>query len=305
MMRSIPTLLSLLVTVCVVTASTPPLGMWAWKQAHFDTAEARGEMLDFCEQEGISHIDQHVSIRNDAIANAEALKSLIVEAAERGMTVNALRGDKAMFFAENHDRTLLEIEILVAFNRRLPDGAKLQGLKFDVEPYLTPEWKAGGEQRDRVILDYLNCLARARAYLETHAPELKLAVDVPFWWDNDEYVVRFEGRTKRFVHHIQDRVDWIGIMSYRREPGTTVRLVADELAYASKQGLRRAVAPAMETSNITGNEAHISFGGVPSEQFRATLASLRATYTDNPQIRCIMLHHYGSLRTYLIGDSAV
>ncbi|MDG1667770.1 MAG: hypothetical protein P8I96_02415 [Opitutae bacterium] len=304
MMKSIPTLLSLLVTVCVATASTPPLGMWVWKQAHFDTIEARGEMLDFCEQEGISHIDQHVSIRNGAIANADALKSLIVEATEHGMTVNALRGDKVMFFAENHDRTLLEIEILVDFNRTLPDGAKLQGLKFDVEPYLTPEWKAGSEQRDHVILDYLNCLARARAYLETHAPELELAVDVPFWWDNDEYVVGLEGSTKRFVHHIQDRVDWIGIMSYRREPDATVRLVADELAYASKQRLTCAVAPSMETSNITGKEANISFGGVPPEQFRAALASLRATYADNPQVRCIMLHHYGSLRTYLIGDSA-
>jgi len=278
--------------------------MWVWRQAHFDTAEARGEMLDFCEQEGISHIDQHVSIRNGAIANADALKSLIVEATEHGMTVNALRGDKVMFFAENHDRTLLEIEILVDFNRTLPDGAKLQGLKFDVEPYLTPEWKAGSEQRDHVILDYLNCLARARVYLETHAPELELAVDVPFWWDNDEYVVGLEGSTKRFVHHIQDRVDWIGIMSYRREPDATVRLVADELAYASKQRLTCAVAPSMETSNITGKEANISFGGVPPEQFRAALASLRATYADNPQVRCIMLHHYGSLRTYLIGDSA-
>ena len=299
MIKTIPIFLSLLVIVCTVSASEPPLGMWAWKQTHFDTAQARREMLDFCEQEGISHIDQHVVINNNIITNVDALKCLIAQAAQRGITVNALRGDKAMFLADNHESTLNAIETLVAFNRTLPEEAKLLGIKFDVEPYLSAQWKAGVEQRDRVILEYLNCLKRARAYLNTHSPKLELAVDVPFWWDKDEYKVNFEGSTEHFVHHIQNRVDWIGIMSYRREANKIIRLVEDELLYASKHGQARSVAPSMETSNIKGKEAHISFGGVPTEQFRVELASLRSTYADNSIIRCVMLHHYDSLRSYL------
>lgn len=302
MLKTILIFFSLLVMVCTVSASEPPLGMWAWKQAHFDTAQARSEMLDFCKQEGISHIDQHVSIHGGAIMNADALKCLIAQAAQRGITVNALRGDKAMFLANNYERTLNAIETLVAFNRTLPEEAKLLGIKFDVEPYLTAQWKAGGEQRDRVILEYLNCLTRARAYLKTHSPGLELAVDVPFWWDKDEYMVNFEGNIKHFVHHIQDCVDWLGIMSYRREAGRIIRIVEDEIAYASKQELAHSIAPSMETSNIKGKDAHISFAGVPSQQFRLALAVLRATYADNPNVRCIMLHHYGSLHTYLMGD---
>jgi hypothetical protein len=91
-------------------------------------------------------------------------------------------------------------------------------------------------------------------------------------------------------------------MSYRREAGKIIRLVEDEIAYASKQELARSIAPSMETSNIKGKDAHISFGGVPSQQFRLALAVLRATYADNPNVRCIMLHHYGSLHNYLMGD---
>lgn len=302
MIKTIPIFFSFLVMVCTVSASKPPLGMWAWKQAHFDTAQARSEMLDFCKQEGISHIDQHISIHDGLIKNADALKCLIAEAAQRGITVNALRGDKAMFLADNHERTLNAIETLAAFNRTLPEEAKLLGIKFDVEPYLTAQWKAGGEQRDRVILEYLNCLTRAQAYLKTHSPELELAVDVPFWWDKDEYMVNFEGSIKHFVHHIQDCVDWLGIMSYRREAGKIIHLVEDEITYASKQELARSIAPGMETSNIKGKDAHISFGGVPPERFRLALASLLSTYADNPNVRCIMLHHYGSLRTYLMCD---
>ncbi|MEC9228509.1 MAG: hypothetical protein VYA21_06725 [Verrucomicrobiota bacterium] len=302
MIKTIPIFFSLLMIVCTVRASEPPLGMWAWKQTHFDTAQARSEMLDFCEQEGISHIDQHVVIHNNIITNVDALKCLIAQAAQRGITVNALRGDKAMFLADNHESTLNAIETLVAFNRTLPEEAKLLGIKFDVEPYLSAQWKAGVEQRDRVILEYLNCLTRARAYLNTHSPKLELAVDVPFWWDKDEYKVNFEGSTEHFVHHIQNRVDWIGIMSYRREANKIIRLVEDELLYASKHGQARSVAPSMETSNIKGKEAHISFGGVPTEQFRVELASLRSTYADNSIIRCVMLHHYDSLRSYLKRD---
>ena len=225
MLKTILIFFSLLVMVCTVSASEPPLGMWAWKQAHFDTAQARSEMLDFCEQEGISHIDQHVSIHGGAIKNADAFKCLIAQAAQRGITVNALRGDKAMFLANNYERTLNAIETLVSFNRTLPEEAKLLGIKFDVEPYLTAQWKAGGEQRDRVMLEYLNCLTRARAYLKTHSPGLELAVDVPFWWDKDEYMVNFEGNIKHFVHHIQDCVDWLGICLLYTSTLPTKRIV--------------------------------------------------------------------------------
>ena len=115
-------------------------------------------------------------------------------------------------------------------------------------------------------------------------------------------MVNFEGSIKHFVHHIQDCVDWLGIMSYRREAGKIIHLVEDEITYASKQELARSIAPGMETSNIKGKDAHISFGGVPPERFRLALASLLSTYADNPNVRCIMLHHYGSLRTYLMCD---
>ena len=41
----------------------PPLGMWAWRQLHLESAEALSELLDFCIREEITHIDQYVSIK--------------------------------------------------------------------------------------------------------------------------------------------------------------------------------------------------------------------------------------------------
>ena len=293
------TILLLLGFCLALEGREPPLGMWVWKQVHLESTEARGELLDFCEREEITHIDQHISIKNGIVLNAESLRDFIVKAADRGITVNALRGDKAMFFASNHERTMAAVKTIVAFNETLPEGKKLLGIKFDVEPYGSQEWKAGGDQRSQVMRDYLNYLNQVNAYLSMAAPEMELAVDVPFWWDKSEFQIVFDGQKKLFVEHVQDRVDWLGIMSYRRDPTEIAKLVATELNYASKFRYFRSVAPSMETGNITGKEAFISFGGVPVRQFRSSLSSLRNIYANNPYVRCIMLHHYDSLRVYL------
>lgn len=293
-------IISLLIGFCLaLDGREPPLGMWVWKQIHLESEEARGELIDFCEREEIAHIDQHVSIKKGMLLNEEALRNFIIRAADRGITVNALRGDKAMFFARNHERTMAAVKTIVAFNETLPIGKKLLGIKFDVEPYGSQEWKAGGDQRSQVIRDYLNYLNQVNAYLSMAAPEMELAVDAPFWWDKTEFQMVFDGQKKLFVEHVQDRVDWLGIMSYRRDPREIAKLVATELNYASKFGHLRSIAPSMETGKITGKEAYISFGGVSVNQFRSSLSSLRDTYANNPYVRCIMLHHYDSLRVYL------
>ena len=293
-------IISLFIGFCLaLEGREPPLGMWVWKQLHLESAEACGELLDFCEREEITHIDQHVSIKKGTLLNAEALRNFIIKAADHGISVNALRGDKAMFFARNHERTMAAVQTIVAFNETLPEGKKLMGIKFDVEPYGSNEWKAGGDQRRQVIWEYLSYLNQVNDYLSTVAPSMELAVDVPFWWDKTELQIVYDGQKKLFVEHVQDRVDWLGIMSYRRDPSEIVELIAIELNYASNFGHLRSVAPSMETGNISGKEAYISFGGVPVKQFRSSLSSLRNTYANNPHVRCIMLHHYDSLREYL------
>ena len=293
-------IISLLIGFCLaLEGREPPLGMWVWKQIHLESEEALGELLDFCEREEITHIDQHVSIKKGMLLNAEALRNFIIKAADHGISVNALRGDKAMFFARNHERTMAAVQTILAFNETLPNGKKLLGIKFDVEPYGSKEWKAGGDQRKQVMRDYLSYLNQVNAYLSTVAPEMELAVDVPFWWDKTELQIVFDGQDKLFVEHVQDRVDWLGIMSYRRDPSEIVKLVDTELNYATNFGHLHSVAPSMETGNISGKEAYISFSGVPVKQFRSSLKSLRNTYANNPYIRCIMLHHYDSLRAYL------
>ena len=121
-----------------------------------------------------------------SVQNAEALEKLVIDAGRQGISVNALRGDKEMFFEENHDRALEELALIIKFQRKLPAETRLAGIKYDVEPYLSTAWKAGGETRRKVMLDYLVFLEKAEGLLEREASGLNLSVDVPFWWDKPD-----------------------------------------------------------------------------------------------------------------------
>jgi hypothetical protein len=281
----------------------PGLGMWAWPQSAFTTDAARKDMLAFCMREGIRHIDQHVGIKKHGescrIANAEALRKLIADAAKHNISVNALRGEKNMFFEANHDRAIRQLATIIEFDRRLPEEAHLAGIKYDVEPYLTTKWKAGGQQRRQVIRDYLIFLKKANRLLNKRAPHLELSVDVPFWWDKPEYAILFDGNKKSFVHHIQELTDWIAIMSYRREATDVLRLVKAELMYAEHMDEPASVSCGLNTNEIKGKEHWTTFWGTSPQTFRKTLTKLRQELSGNPAVRYIMLHHYGSLLEYL------
>ena len=202
-----------------------------------------------------------------------------------------------MFFAHNHESALQNLREVVAFDKELPTGIRLSGVKYDVEPYGTFEWKRGGENRKKVIVDYLSFLVKAKALLRKEAPHLALTVDVPFWWDKKEFVLVFGGNEKTLVKHVQDLTDSITIMSYRPDSKAVLKCVELELSYAEEIG--RSVCLALETGELKGAESWISFHGKSPSVFRQTLSELQQSLAANPATKCIMIHHYNSLVTYL------
>lgn len=295
-------ILLLVVSQCFADEDfTTRLGMWVWPEEAFSTEAAREKLLAFCAEQGITHLDQHAGIENSdsmrSLKNADMLIELVVAAREKGVTVNALRGSPKMFFQKNHEETLADLRAIIAFDKRLPPTARLAGVKYDVEPYGTEEWKAGGEQRLMVMMDYLTFLQKAKVLLQEKAPHLELSVDVPLWWDSPKFAVEFAGEKKFFVHHIQEQTDYIGIMSYRPSAGEIISVVQGELDYAST--IRKTICPGIETGEILGKESWISFWDRPQADFRQTVNELQQTFSGNKAVRCIMLHHYNSLLPYL------
>jgi hypothetical protein len=280
------------------------IGMWVWSESSFSTPQARQRLIGFCLKHGIRHLDVYTRISQDpdqpTLPDAEALRDFILAAGRHHITIASLRGHPKMFFPENQEQALRELQALIAFSRTLPEDALFKGIKYDVEPYCSKEWKTDKTNHQAMMRDYLFFLRRARTLLAEKAPGLWLAVDTPFWWDKDEYRLEFEGTTKRVSEHIQDLTDYIVIMSYRRSTRSVLSCVEDERRYARR--IRKVIFPSLETVRLK-QDPEISFWGLPQRQVWETVSQLLENVKGDPAVGGVMIHCYRSLSEKLNEDT--
>ncbi len=291
--------LSFLIMMAPMSLNAAPAkgtGMWVWSEKAFSTKEERQKLVQFCVKYHINHLDIHIRFTPDngipSVKNGENIRDLILLAGESNITTAALRGNPKMFFSDNQERTLRELGAIIAFSKTLPEGNLFRGVTFDVEPYLTKEWKAKGESQRTVMLDYLTCLSRARSLLNKEASHLWLAVDTPFWWDKNELALEFRGAKKRFSEHVQDVADFIVIMSYRRNTGEIFSLVENERRYARQIG--KVIFISLETSHLLKDD-YISFWGLPPQELWEVVPRLLEATRADRAIGGVMIHSYRSL----------
>ena len=286
----------LAVPVTLNAQGTDGLGMWVWSNSAFSTQESREKLVQFCLQHHISHLDVHVEMSWDGkkpiLQNPGALRDLFVLAGQKNITTSILRGDPRMFLFQKHGQTLEELRAIITFSQTMPKEALLKGIKYDVEPYATKEWKAGGETRKSVMHEYLAFLRKARLVLDEETPHLSLGVDTPFWWDEDEFVTEFEGRSQRFSEHVQDLTDFIVIMSYWRDPQKVLASVERERKYAER--IEKLVYPALETIQLK-QTPHITFWGVPADEFWKTVNQIQEAAKRDPVLGGVRIHNYRGL----------
>jgi hypothetical protein len=272
------------------------LGMWVWSHSTYATPQARQRLVQFCKKHRIRHLDVHISMLHDqgetGLRDAEAFRALIRLAGEHNITTAALRGNPRMFFSRNHEKGLGELRAMIAFSRTLPQETLFRGIKYDVEPYLTEEWKAKGKSRETVMGDYLSFLHMAGSILDEKAPQMWLAADTPFWWDKDELILDFGGQRKRLNEHVQDLTDYIAIMSYRRSANEVLHCVQGERRYAEK--IRKVIFPSLETVKLKKNP-QFSFHGMPKEELWKVVPRLMETAKEDPAIGGVMIHCYRGL----------
>ncbi len=272
------------------------IGMWVWSRSEFSTQEARQRLIRFCLRHDIRHLDVYTRISSDpdqsTLLDAEAFRELIASAGKYHITIASLRGQPRMFFPEKQEQTLRELRAVIAFSKTLPKDALFKGIKYDVEPYCTKEWKTSEATHHPIIRDYLSVLRRARSLLREEAPRLWLAVDTPFWWDKDEYRLEFEGKMKRFSEHIQDLTDYIVIMSYRRSVPKVLNCVEEERNYARR--IQKVIFPSLETVRLK-QDPEISFWGLPKGQVWDVVPQLLEKAQGDPALGGVMVHCYRSL----------
>ncbi len=281
----------------------PIQGLWVWRFEWIATPESREELLGFCEKHGYNLVLMQVHLDDNSgtpvFRDPVAMRKLVIDAAARGIAVEALNGEKSMALEENWPRTLAILDAILTFNETLPDNAKLAGVHYDIEPYLLPEWKEGGEKRLKIMEDLLAFYVLAKAKIERQG--MALACDIPFWFDEkvsegDSCILEFNSETKNLHQHIQDLCDYVGIMSYRRHAtgnNSVTQHVESELAYAEKIG--KLVMTALETVELK-DVPQITFYGQPEEDFWNTQAEVIEALKDRPGFGGMLTHCWSGMR---------
>jgi hypothetical protein len=245
------------------------------------------------------------------------LKRFVARAtAEHQLRVHAVAG--APDWTDRARRYLgpMTMDLVAAYNNdpALAPEEKLQGIQFDIEPYVERAWSR-------------NVTASLQAYLTTiqdivvryqkvreqpKNQDLQLGIAIPFWYEGapDVPPVVFGSKEKYAAFHLIDMLwaepqAYLLVMAYRnfasdpndpmRNADGSIALVSGEFTYANPNDR-----PAALCGIVIGQEfglvepKKVSFGWVGRAAFRQAASELVTAYRVRSQFRGLSVNHLDS-----------
>ncbi len=268
--------------VALLLAASPAFagsGMYVWDEAVGMTngrpdggvsdATAQERVLRVC-RDGPLDVRRLYFLADPSAWNESSLRSFLAEARARGIDVYAVPVGAIqdawirpfrLHRRCDHEAVLAWVREILEFDARGGE-ARFAGVQLDIEPHgarsrdflfrYRPVWRSGrgGLRRDRrnqgLAREYLGLLDRVRECLDGAHPRHALAVTLPTWLDRDDgeesYRLRHGSEDKAFIHHVQDRVDFVTLMNYmdgsnRDSAGHAWDDIADEVRYGPAESL--------------------------------------------------------------------
>ncbi|MDP2957045.1 MAG: hypothetical protein Q8N53_11545 [Longimicrobiales bacterium] len=248
-----------------------PEALWVWNTRELLRDDgARRDFLAFVQGHGFRRVFLQLPPAEGERAAAGfvpfdggALGPLVAALEGLGVGTWALDGDPAYALAANHAGVLATVDRVAAHNAAAPPEQRVQGVRYDVEPYLTPGFQ--GPRRAEILDGYVALVAAVGA--RARAAGLSAGVDIPFWLDApDEDSGRpldavLDGVRRPVLEHVLAHVDEVAVMDYRTTasgPDGSVAHAVAELEAAGRAGA--GVLVAVETEALV-DEDLFTFAG--------------------------------------------
>ncbi|MYL32477.1 hypothetical protein GLW08_06865 [Pontibacillus yanchengensis] len=291
------------------TESGHDKGMWAWfPNDDIATREAREELIDFSKEKGVNVLYLNIGERGGdpyLEQHPEQYEAFIKAAHEHDIDVIALDGASEWARAENHYIPINRFRLVRNYNQQVPEQAQFDGIQFDIEPYLLPEWDTADE-RPKLIHQYLKGLntlkLEVEGYAKTH--DFFFMMAMPFWFDGSKYTTTYDGQTKPLSEHVTDTViGGIAIMAYRdfaegRDSilyhSETEMNYINEVQYARDIGTKAIIG--VETQYLEPYEK-VSFFEEGESYMDQELEIVDDFYSDNSGYGGQAIHKYQSYRS--------
>lgn len=203
---------------------SPQIGFWLWDY-HKGITQGR-TVIEECQRAGCRRLFVQMPKATDADSLWAEYAQFLRAVKNTGIEAFALDGHPE---AINDPTPLVEkLQQLLA----LADNTSLDGVQFDIEPYLLEDFFA----TESGFVRYLTAIDQLKAALR---PGLRFSIVMPFWFSSQ----KVHGRAVTFA--VMDRADDVAIMSYRTTSKELPSLAEDTLRYGDLIG--RPVWLALET----------------------------------------------------------
>lgn len=174
-------------------------------------------------------------------------------------------------------------EWLNQYKQQYPD-TNFVAVHLDVEPYLSDLWV---DSQEKAVYQYQQFVQYAK--LQMQDSNLKLEVDIPFWYDEVRYNnIYGKGNLAEWVI---SKVDGVSIMAYRNTDSAIKSITKNEMNYAKKY--RTLVVIGVETIPFP-NEPFVTFAAKGEKQMNQALEKIAKHYAKNSYFDGVAIHHVDS-----------
>lgn len=259
---------------------------WIWNTSLIKTHTI--EILSFAEQRKITEFYLQM---DDKLASS-AYQKFIELAHNQDVRVYAVGGDPSWALKSEIKVPHQFINWVNDFNQSAQDNQRFDGIQFDIEPYLLPEWSVN--QKD-IVHEWMFVLNEL--FDEANKGNLMVSGVIPFWLG--EIQLDTQGgidNSKTLSEWMIHRFDQVVLMAYRDQaegPNGIIILSETELSYANK--VKKPIMIAVETMDTPEGE-QITFYHKGLKKMEDELAKVYSHFSSNSYFRGIAIHYYESYR---------
>jgi hypothetical protein len=299
------------------------LAMFEWHRLSQVNDTVTNARLEALQKDGFKTIYVDISEYVEAAAqqapldqlNGE-LKRFVARATDHQLAVHAVAGEPNWTDQALRYLGPKVVDLVVAYNN--PNNTlaneKLQGVQFDIEPYVDPAWWTNVQASLKAYLSTIQAIVyhynqMVPQVIPPDPNRLQLGVAIPFWYDGtaDVPAVQFGASSKPApaAFHLIDMLGnnsraYVLVMAYRNFASNkdrsvnadgSIALVSGEFDYARKTRATCGIVIGQEFGLTDPNAYKTSFGTKGRAAFRQAASELVAAYGGRSQFRGLSVNH--------------
>lgn len=274
----------------------PSRSAWAWEPSRWRDAPQR--LLDEARGHRLDRLFVTVEIGDEGLVDAARLATFVSDAHQAGIAVVAVEGDPGMSLAGGRGVALARFAALSAYQHAATEAARLDGVQYDIEPYLLPAFASDPDAVFRGWAETLDALAAAK-------PPFPLDLVLPFWLLDTPAAPLVMPAIARTAQRVT-------VMAYRTTAAEVMRAAEPLLAWGTVASLPVQVALeagplADETTQHYARAASGSLWIVPQAEGEALLLLLHQPRATVAPARVYALEResvFAASRVSFLGDHA-